>query len=109
MAYDQHLAARIRMILVSRRGLSEKNMFGGRAFMLKGHMCCGVIGKKLMVRVGPDQYEKALAKAHARKMDFTGKPLRGFLYVSPAGISTARELRRWIVLAEAYVTTLPPK
>lgn len=71
MAYDEGLAERIRDV-VGTRGVVEKKMFGGLCFMLRGHMCCGVTGEDLMLRVGPDQFESVLKRQHARKMDFTG-------------------------------------
>lgn len=87
----------------------EKKMFGGLSFMVKGHMCCGVVGDELMVRVGPDGYEAALERPHARPMDFTGKPLKGFVYVAAQGFSTQSTLERWIRLALEFVETLPAK
>lgn len=109
MAYDEKLAARVRNVLGGTRGVSEKKMFGGLTFMLRDHMCCGIVGNKLMVRIGPEQTRKALTRAHTSKMDFTGKPLKGFLYVEPAGLRTARELRSWIGLAKNHIMKLPPK
>ncbi len=108
MAYDERLAERVRGLLQSRR-LVEKKMFGGIAFMVRGHMCCGVIGEKLMVRVGPDEYERAIQRAHAAPMDFTGKPMRGFVYVSLAGLRTRAQLKSWIDRGLAFTGTLPAK
>lgn len=99
MAYDETLADRIRKVL-SGPGVEERRMFGGLAFLVGGRMCCGVQGADLMVRVPGDSHETALRKAHVRPMDFTGKPLKGFVYVSPAGISTAAALRGWIALGQ---------
>lgn len=73
MAYDEGLARRVHAVLSGRDGVVEKKMFGGLAFMIEGNMCCGVIDESLMVRVGPDGYEDALARPHARPMDFTGR------------------------------------
>lgn len=84
-------------------------MFGGIAFMMRGHMFAGTLGEALMVRVGPAEYERALARKHVRVMDFTGKPLRGFVAVDPAGIRTARELGSWLKRGMAFAATLPPK
>jgi hypothetical protein len=64
--------------------------------MVRGHMCCGVQGERLMARVGPDRYDDALRWPHAKPMDFTGKPIRGFLYVQPAGLKTVAQLRRGV-------------
>ena len=85
MAYDEKLADRVREVLQRRRGVSEKKMFGGLAFLVNGHMACGVQGDDLMVRVGPDAYDAALKKAGTRPMDFTGRPLKGMVYVGPRG------------------------
>ena len=109
MAYDEAVARRVGKVLGRYGKIAEKKMFGGMAFMLRGHMCCGVLGDKLMVRVGPENYEEALAQPHVRKMDFTGRPLKGFLYVEPAGFSSDRDLKAWISKAVNYVRSLPAK
>jgi len=109
MAYDERLADRIRKLLAKRKGVSEKKMFGGLAFMFRGHMCCGVVKETLMVRLGPEQYAKALAAPHARPMDFTGRPLKGFVYVDPAGFKTDAALRQWIKRAINFAVSLPAK
>lgn len=92
-----------------RGDVEEKHMFGGVAFMVRGHMCCGPLDDDLMVRVGPDQYESALKLKHATTMEFTGKPLTGFVTVKADGIRTKRDLSRWIDRGLAFVETLPPK
>ncbi len=97
MAYNEKLAERIRRQLSDRTDVAERKMFGGLAFMVKGHMCCGVVGDELMVRVGPEAYEAALKEKHAREMDFTGKPLRSMVYVAAPGIASVKQLGRWIV------------
>ena len=84
-------------------------MFGGLAFMARGHMCCGLVQARLMVRVDPQAYDRLLEEPHVRPMDFTGKPMRGFLYVEPGGIASAPALRRWIGRALAFAEGLPPK
>jgi TfoX/Sxy family transcriptional regulator of competence genes len=109
MAIDEHLADRVRQSLARRPDITEKKMFGGLAFLLHGNMCCCVMGQDLMVRVGPAAYEDALAKPHARIMDFTKKPLKGYLYVGPKGVATAAALREWLARATDFVGTLPPK
>ncbi len=109
MAYDEHLAERVRATLKRRRGLSEKKMFGGLAFMVNGHMACGVIGEDLMVRVGPEAYEAALKKAGARPMDFTGRPMKGMVYVGPRGHRRASSLEAWVQQGLSYARSLPPK
>jgi len=109
MPYDEGVAERIRELFADRHDVEEKKMFGGIAFMLRGHMCVGVVHDVLMARVGPDQYETALKQPHARKMDFTGKPMKGFLYVDPAGFESDDQLQDWISLCESFIKTLPPK
>jgi TfoX/Sxy family transcriptional regulator of competence genes len=109
MAYDEQLAERLRKVFEDEDGVVERKMFGGLAFMVKGNMCCGVVGDELMVRVGPDQYEDALSLPHARVMDFTGKPLKGMVWVGREGIESERQLGRWIQRGLAYVSTLPAK
>ena len=102
MAYDDALAEKIREALEGQSGWTERKMFGGLAFMLHGNMCCGIVDQQLMVRVGPDAYERTLALPHVRPMNFTGRPMRGFIYVDPPGTRTVAALRKWIALgAEA--------
>ena len=81
MAYDEGLAQRVREALSDRRGLSEKKMFGGLCFLVNGNMACGIVRDELMVRIGPAAYDHALAEPEAREMDFTGRALKGFVYV----------------------------
>jgi len=109
MPYDQRLAVRVRRRFNTRRDVEEKRMFGGLAFMLRGHMACGIVGSTLMVRVGPTAYEDALDEPHAREMDFTGKPIRGMVYVDPPGLEGRARLDRWIGRAVTFVESLPPK
>jgi len=109
MAFDEKLAERVRRLLNGERSLEEKRMFGGLAFMVNGHMCCGVLNKDLVLRVEPEDYEEAIARPHARPMDFTGRPMRGFLYVSPAGLRSARDLAAWVQRGLRFVSSLPPK
>ncbi|MBL8381663.1 MAG: TfoX/Sxy family protein [Burkholderiales bacterium] len=89
--------------------VTEKKMMGGLCFMVRGHMVCGVAMDRLMVRVGADGYEAALRLAHAAPMDFTGRPLRGFVYVAAAGVSTQRGVAAWMKRALAFVAGLPAK
>ena len=96
MAYDNHLADRVRALLKGQRALVEKKMFGGLAYMSHEKMFAGILKKDLVVRVGPNTYESALQKSHTRPMDFTGRPLQGYIYVSPEGTKTAAQLRKWL-------------
>jgi TfoX/Sxy family transcriptional regulator of competence genes len=109
MAYDLQLAERIRQYFSGRNNVIEKNMFGGLAFMLHGHMCVGTTDSRLMARVGPKHYEKALQEMYTTIMDFTGKPLKGFVYVEPEAITSDPALHKWIKHCEKFVDSLPPK
>jgi TfoX N-terminal domain len=114
VAYDERLANRIRRVLNGPQ-VEERRMFGGLAFLVDGRMCCGVVGQDLMARVGAEAHGPALSKAHVRPMDFTGKPLKGFVFVSADGVRTAAALRAWIasgrLVAEAAARAgpRPPK
>lgn len=109
MAYDEKLADRVREVLARRRGVTEKKMFGGLAFMVNGHMTCGVLGEDLMVRVGPDAYEAALKRVGCRPMDFTGRAMKGMVYVSPRGHRRKSSLEAWVNRGLSYARSLPPK
>jgi TfoX/Sxy family transcriptional regulator of competence genes len=109
MAYDEAVAERVRGALGKTPGVVEKRMFGGIAFMVRGNMCCGVIGDRLMLRVGPKGYEAALGRPHAKTMDFTGKPMKGLVYVEPAGFASPRDLKKWIDRALEFALSLPAK
>lgn len=109
MAYDEGLATRIRAAVVDQPCVTEKKMFGGIAFMLNDYMFVGVIDELLMARVGPDIYTEALHRPHVREMDFTGRPMKGYVYVEPAGVDEDEALHLWIDRCAAYVSTLPPK
>src|SRR5712692_8746796 len=109
MGYDEKTADRVRRILSTRGDVIEKKMFGGLCFMVSGSMCCGLTSTALMVRVGPDGYEEALAQPHARPMDFTGRALTGMVYVDPAGYKTDTALEKWVQRGVDFVSGLPPK
>ena len=109
MAYDEGLAERIRELLQDRRGIGERKMFGGIAFMCRGHMFVGIVGDALMARVGPVRYQEALARPHVREMDFTGKPMKGYVFVDPPGLEGDDDLGEWIERGLAFVGTLPAK
>ena len=109
MAYDDKLAERVRDVLKGRRDISEKKMFGGLAFMVRGNMACGVLGEDLMVRVGPDVYDDALQLTGARPMDFTGRPMKGMVYVDKRGHRRKPSLQAWVERGLSYARSLPPK
>ena len=108
MMADDALAARIRRQLADRKQVSEKRMFGGVCFLLNGNMLCGTAKERLMFRVGKDQDSEALSRKGASPMNFTGTPMKGFVFVDPERCD-ARELKRWIAMAETYVGALPAK
>ena len=109
MAFDEAVAGRIRKALTGAPDVVEKRMFGGIAFMVRGNMCCGVIADRLMLRVGPGGYDAALSRPHARPMDFTGKPMKGLVYVEPAGFASDGDLKAWVARATGFALSLPPK
>jgi TfoX/Sxy family transcriptional regulator of competence genes len=96
MAYDEGLATRIRRHFSGRTDVTERKMFGGLAFLCNGRMCCGIVGTDLMVRVSKDAYESTLAEPHVRPMDFTGRPMKGFVYVARVALRTPTSLRTWL-------------
>lgn len=108
MAYDENLAQRVREIMAAEETVTERKMFGGLAFMLDGNMACGILGEDLMLRLGPDGGESALASTHVQPMDFTGRPMKGMVFVSPAGLKGST-LRRWVEKSVAFASGLPPK
>jgi len=87
----------------------EKKMFGGLCFMVRGHMACGIVRDEIMVRVGKERYEDALAQPYAREMDFTGRALKGMVYVSPKGVESDADLAAWVGRGTANAESLPPK
>lgn len=110
MAYDEGLAQRVREALSERPDLSERKMFGGLCFMLGGNTCAGIVGEELMLRVGPDSYEDALTRPHAREMDFTGRSLKGMVYMGVAGVADDADLASWLGdVAVSFAGGLPPK
>lgn len=109
MTYDDGLAHRIRQYLDDEPGLAEKELFGGLGFMIDGNMACGVIEDSMIARVGPDAYEDALEAPHARPFDFTGRPMRGWVFVDPPGVSEDEDLAAWLDRCLDFVGTLPPK
>lgn len=109
MSYDEGLAERLREALQSQRDISEKKMFGGLAFMSRGYMFIGITGDILMARIGPDDYEQALSRAYVRVMDFTGKPMKGYVFVDPPGFESDSDLSDWVQRCHRFVQSLPPK
>ena len=109
MAYDESLARRVRSQLANQADLHERKMFGGLAFMVRGNMCCGIVGDELMVRVGSEQYAAALAQPDARAMDFTGRPMTGMVMIATDGLESDEALEQWIRRGIEFVSSLPSK
>jgi TfoX/Sxy family transcriptional regulator of competence genes len=110
MAYDEDLANRIRELLASQRGVEEKRMFGGLAFLINGNMSVAVSGKGgLMVRVPPEETDKLLQRAHVTPMVMAGREARGWLRVDVDGVQTKRQLQSWVTRGVGYARDLPPK
>ncbi|ORX00312.1 RNA methyltransferase [Mycobacterium triplex] len=110
MAYDLELANRIRELLAQQRGVDEKSMFGGLAFLITGHMAVAASGKGgLMVRVPPEDTAKLLDRPHVSPMVMAGRETRGWLRVDAAGVKTTRQLKSWVDRGVGYARTLPPK
>ena len=109
MAYDEELAQRVRDQLSDEPSVTEKAMFGGLAFLLDGNMAVGLSGDELMVRVGPDASDEALARPHTRVFDMTGRPMRGWILVAAEGVGSDDELAAWVERGATFARSLPPK
>jgi TfoX/Sxy family transcriptional regulator of competence genes len=110
MAYDYDLADRVRELLGPLRGVDEKRMFGGLAFLIDGNMSVAVSGQGgLMVRVPPNDTEKLLRRAHVSPMLMAGREVRGWVRVEPDGVKTKRQLTDWVTRGADYARSLPPK
>jgi TfoX/Sxy family transcriptional regulator of competence genes len=109
MAYDEHFAQRIRELMADGEEVIEKKMFGGLAFMLRDKMFCGVMKEDMMVRCLPERYEELLEKPGCRPMDFTGRPMRGLLFVAIENLNTNKDLRWWLDVGAEFVMKTPEK
>lgn len=109
MAYDETLADRVRPLVSRRRGFVEKTMFGGMGFLLHGNMCVGVWKECLILRIGPVAYDNALAQPHVKEFDITGRAMKGWVMVEPAGVRRDSELSEWVGQAIDFVKGLPKK
>ena len=109
MAFDQALADRVREVLAVQSDLSEKRMFGGIAFLLAGNMCCGVIEDDLVVRLSPEEAASALHEEGVRPMDFTGRPMKGWIFVAPEVSEGDAELASWVEAGVSFASSLPAK
>lgn len=109
MAYDEALADDIRRRIADRSGVSEREMFGGIAFMVNGNMAVGVTGQELMVRVGKDAHDEAVSRPGARMFDMSARPMKGWVVVSPDGFAAESALDAWVERGIAFAESLPPK
>jgi TfoX/Sxy family transcriptional regulator of competence genes len=110
MAYDEDLANRLRELLADEDSVTERKMFGGLAFLLRGHMTVSASRNGgLLARVDPDETDAALARPHATLMTMGGRTMDGWITVAPEGVKTKRELAAWVKRSVAFVKTLPPK
>ena len=109
MAYDEGLAKRVKKVLVEQPGLVEKKMFGGVGFMVRGNMACGVNKDKLIVRVGPEGYQEALARPNTVPFDMTGRAMKGWVMVTLEGCESDEALNAWVQAGVEFVLSLPAK
>lgn len=109
MAFDEALAERVREALAGRADVSERKMFGGIAFMVAGNMAVGILDDDLMVRLDPADAERALAQPHTRPMDFTGRPMKGMVFVDSQGTASDDEIASWVDAGADFAASLPPK
>jgi TfoX/Sxy family transcriptional regulator of competence genes len=107
VAYNEALASRVRSLLEAQPDVEEKRMFGGLSFMVSGQMCCGVLKDDLVVRVGSDHFDEAMAQPHVRSFDFTGRPSTGMVYVANTGLSDDHTLGAWLQRGLDYVREYP--
>ena len=109
MAFDENLAARIRTALGRKKGVEEKKMFGGLCFLLHGHMLVGVWKNSLIARIGQEQAAEGMLEPHAKQMDITGKPMKGWIMVEPDGVADDAEVKKWVQRAVKFVGKLAAK
>ena len=109
MAYSVKLDERLTNLLKTTTGIVKKKMFGGVCYMMKDKMFCGIVKDELMVRCLDEKYESMLKKIHVRQMDFTGRPMKGFLFIDAAGIKTDIQLYKWIDTGIEFALKSPPK
>ena len=102
MAFNEKLSDRIREALAGLKKVEEKYMFGGVCYMLNAKMCVGVVKDEMMCRINPDVYEKAIEKTGCRPMDFNGKQMKGYVFISEEGMKTKKEFDYWIALCVEF-------
>ena len=109
MAYSTLLAHRVRAVLPAGLQVQERKMFGGLAFLVGGHLGCGILGDRLMVRIPPQDHAQTLAEPHVHPMDLTGRPMRGFIFIDAEGLTSEPNLTSWVERGVAFASSLPPK
>jgi TfoX/Sxy family transcriptional regulator of competence genes len=109
MAYDEILADRIRSAMRGLPGLVEKRMFGGVGYLINGNMACGIMGNDLIVRVGSERYQEALAEPFTHTFSKTGKPMTGWVMVSGAALGSDEIFREWVRRGVECASALPEK
>jgi len=109
MAYDEKLAARIRRVVAGSKGITEKQMFGGLCFLLDGKMICGVLKTDMIAKIGRDNHERVATRKHVRPFDFTGKPMKGIVYVEPAALRSDKDIAMWVDMGKEHVKESPAK
>ena len=110
MAYDEDLADRIRELFGGAKGVSEKKMFGGLAFLVGGNMAIAASGQGgILVRVDPDESDRLVAKTKAETAVMQGRAMPGWLRLDSADVRTKPQLKKWVDIGQAYARSLPPK
>ena len=109
MAYDAKLAQRVRNALKSSKGVTEREQFGGVAFLIRGNVACGIIGDDMLLRVGPDRHDEAMKSKDAKPFSLTGRPSKGWILIRPAGLKSPATLKKWVHMGVDFAMTLPPK
>ena len=108
MAFDEEIAVRLRKAL-GNKNTGEKKMFGGIAFMLNGHMCCGLSDDRVLLRLGNEGATRALAEPHVEEVDFTGKPIKSMVYLTEPIHGDQAQLKGWVAKAVKFISSLPPR
>lgn len=109
VVFSEALADRTRRVLASQRGITEKKMFGGLAFLLGGNLCVGIWKNQLIARLGHRAAESALGAPNVREFDITGRPMKGWVMIEPEGLETDQQLADWVEASIHFVRTLPRK
>ncbi len=109
MSFNEELAARVTGIIRNEPHMSSKMMFGGLGVMIGGNMACGVIGDDLIIRMSPEDYDEAILHDGVREFDFTGKPMRGWVFIDGATVADDDVLSEWVTVGADFANSLPAK